>query len=104
MRWAIILLKILNKDEPREMGRQFLTDVELDFLGIITILAVLKLSGKELVPANTSLKAFVIKLMYKSYVFLISLFGMQSRPGAVLEPSEFMTFRTSSLVIMAVKE
>ena len=86
------------------MGRQFLTEVGLDFLGIMMILDVLKLSGKELVPARTSLNAFVIKLMYKSKVFLISLFGMQSRPGAVLEPNELMTLRTSSLVIMAVKD
>ena len=50
------------------MGLQFLTEVGLDFLGIMTILDVLKLSGKELVPAKTSLKAFVIKLMYKRQI------------------------------------
>ena len=63
MRCATILLKILNKDDPKEIGRQFLTEVGLDFLGIITILAVLKLSEKELSPARTSLNAFVNKLM-----------------------------------------
>ena len=89
---------------PREMGRQFLTEVGLDFFGIITILAVLKLSEKELVPASTSLKALVIKFMYRSYVFLMSLLGIQSRPGAVFEPREFITFRTSLLVIMTVRE
>ena len=66
MRNAMILLKILKIDEPNEIGLQFFTEVGLAFLGIITILAVLKLSGKELVPESTSLNELTIRLMYKS--------------------------------------
>ena len=66
IRLAIILLNILKIEDPREMGRQFLTEVGFDFLGIITILAVLKLSGNELVPERTSLKALTNRFIYKS--------------------------------------